>query len=60
MTHLADRHIAQIEKQNDHDLQKAFLTLCEEEVKLENRLEAVREIKSRILIEIEIRNHRKK
>lgn len=28
--------------------------------KLENRLEAVREIKSRILIEIEIRNHRKK
>lgn len=56
MGNLLDRHIATIESQTDHSLHKAFHLLCDEEIKHEQRLEIVRELKIRILLEIEIRN----
>lgn len=59
MGHLSSEHIAKIEKQSDLALQGAFLTLCDMEVDLEWRLEVIREIKSRTLIEIEARNYKR-
>lgn len=53
---LHDRHIAKIEKQDDNSLYRAFRQLVDEEIKYEERLEIIRELKSYILIEIEIRN----
>lgn len=56
MKWIHETHIAKIEKQSDHSLQNAFSQLCEDEINAERKLDMIREVKIRILIEIELRN----
>lgn len=56
----ADRHDRTIQAQSLHSLAKAFRQLVDMEVELESRLDTIREVKARIMIEIEIKVNEKK
>lgn len=54
----SDRHNKQIEAQSLHGLEKAFHVLVDMEIELEHKLELLREVKARILIEIDLKTRK--
>lgn len=56
---ISEHYKRNFETASDHQLHKAFSILCEKEVELEDYLKDIQEAKARIMIQLDIRNHKK-